>query len=334
MEFLDDAKLSVPFEIFATDISETAIEKARAGIYTDAALAHVSPQRLARFFTRTERGYQIAKTIRDVCVFARHNVAQDPPFSKLDLISCCNVLIYLGAVLQRKVLSILHYALKPTGFLVLGPSESIGTLSESFHQVEKTHKIYCMRPAASTPAPRLSEGRRAEGRADLRERIAEGRAGPDVLREADRLVLAEHGPPGAVIDDDMNIVQVRGRTAPYLELSPGEPTQNLLKLAREGLIAGLGKAIRTARQTNAVAKEDGFRIEDGGQLRDVAIKVIPFTGSSSSEGTLFPGPVRGRRAERWPEGDAQARDRGQRGKRPAAARAGGDQRVSAIHRRG
>jgi two-component system, chemotaxis family, CheB/CheR fusion protein len=134
-------------------------------------LAHVSPQRLARFFTRSERGYQIAKDIRDVCVFARHNVAQDPPFSKLDLISCCNVLIYLGDVLQRKVLSILQYALKPTGFLVLGPSESIGTLSESFHQVEKTHKIYCMRAAASTPALPLSEGRRAEGRVDLREKL-------------------------------------------------------------------------------------------------------------------------------------------------------------------
>ena len=138
------------------------------------------------------------------------------------------------------MLSILHYALKPAGFLVVGPSESIGTLSESFHQVEKTHKIYCMRPAAVTPAPRLSEGRRAEGRVELRQRIAGGSAAPDVLREADRLVLAEHGPPGAIIDERMNIVQVRGRTAPYLELSPGEPTQNLLKLAREGLIAGLG----------------------------------------------------------------------------------------------
>jgi two-component system CheB/CheR fusion protein len=287
MEFLDDAKVSVPFEIFATDISETAIETARAGAYKDAAVAHVSPQRLARFFTRAERRYQVAKRIRDVCVFARHNVAQDPPFSKLDLISCCNVLIYLGAVLQRKVLSILHYSLKPTGFLVLGPSESIGTLSDSFHQVEKTHKIYCMRPAADQPAPHLSEGRRTAGRVELRERVAEGAAGPDVLREADRLVLAEHGPPGAIIDDDMNIVQVRGRTAPYLELSPGEPTQNLLKLAREGLIAGLGKAIRAARQTNAAAKQDGFRIEDGGQLRDVTITVTPFRGSSSSKERYF-----------------------------------------------
>jgi two-component system CheB/CheR fusion protein len=250
-------------------------------------LAHVSPQRLARFFTRNERGYQIVKSIRDLCVFARHNVAQDPPFSKLDLISCCNLLIYLGAVLQRKVLSILHYSLKPTGFLVLGPSETIGTLSESFHQVEKTHKIYCIRPAASTPSPRQSEGRRVPDRVDLRQRIAGGRAGPDVLREADRLVLAEHAPPGAIIDHDMNVIQVRGRTAPYLELSPGAPTQNLLKLAREGLVAGLGKAIRAAAQSNAVATEDGFRIEDGGQLKDVAIKVIPFTGSSPSKERYF-----------------------------------------------
>ncbi len=287
MEFLEDTKLSVPFEIFATDISETAIEKARAGTYKDTELANISPQRLARFFTGTERGRQVAKAIRDVCVFAVHNVAQDPPFSKLDLISCCNVLIYLGAALQRKVLSTLHYALNPTGFLVLGPSESIGTLSESFHQVEKTHKIYCMRPGANTPAPRLSEGRSATGRGDLRERIPEDRAGLDVLREADRLVLREYGPPGAIIDEDMNIVQVRGRTAPYLELSPGQPTRNLLKLAREGLITGLGTAIRAARQRNAAAKEDGFRIEDGGQLREVAIKVIPCGGESSSKERHF-----------------------------------------------
>ena len=287
MEFLDEAGKSLPFEIFGTDISETAVEKARAGAYAGGALAHVSPQRLARFFTRTERGHQIAKTVRDVCVFARHNVAQDPPFSKLDLISCCNVLIYLGAVLQRKVLSILRYALKPAGFLVLGPSESIGTLSESFHQVDKTHKIYSMRPAPSTAPPPLNEGRRAEGRVDLRERIAEGRSGLDVQREADRLVLAEYGPPGAIIDGDMNIVQVRGRTAPYLELSPGEPTHNLLKMAREGLIGGLSKAIRTARQRNAAAKEDGFVVEESGELKEVAIKVIPFAGPPSSKGRYF-----------------------------------------------
>jgi two-component system CheB/CheR fusion protein len=287
LEFLDGMKVDVPFEIFATDISEAAVAKARAGTYTGATLAHVSPQRLARFFTNTEGGYQIAKIVRDTCVFARHNVAEDPPFSKLDLISFCNVLIYLGATLQRKVLSILRYALKPTGFLVVGPSEGIGTLSETFHQVDKTHKIYSMPLAASTPAPRLSEGRGAGSKLNPPQRTAQAHPEPDVLREADRLVLAQHGPPGVVIDDALNIVQVRGRTASYLELSPGQPSQNLLKLTREGLIAGLGKAVQTARQSDAAAQEDGFRIEDGGQLKHVTIKVTPFRASSSSEERYF-----------------------------------------------
>ncbi len=287
MEFLDEANVSFPIEVFATDLSTTAIEKARAGTYADSTLAHVSPQRLKRFFTRVERGYQIAKEIRDVCVFARHNLAQDPPFSKLDLISCCNVLIYLDDALQGKVWSILQYALKPTGFLVLGPSESIGTFSGSFHQVEKTHNICCIRQAASTPALPPSEGRRSEARADLPARTAGGGIGADVQREADRLVLAEYAPPGVVIDSRMNVVQIRGRTAPYLELSPGEASQNLLKLAREGLIAGLGKAIRTARKTNGAAHEAGFRIEDGGELKDVTIKAMPLRGSSANEERYF-----------------------------------------------
>jgi two-component system CheB/CheR fusion protein len=285
MEFLDETKVDVPLEIFATDISEAVIEKARTGVYKESALANVSPQRLRRFFTRSERGYQIAKSLQDVCIFARHNVAQDPPFSRLDLISCCNVLIYLGAVLQRKVLSILHYALKPTGFLVLGPSETVGTLSESFQQVEKTQKIYRILPPAQRPSPRVNEDRLTASRVELRPRIDEGRT--DVLKEADRLVLAEYAPPGVVIDNEMNIVQVRGRTAPFLEFSPGEPTRNLLKLAREGLIAGLGKAIRSARQSGSTAREGGFRIEGDSQLREVALKVTPFRGSHSSEERYF-----------------------------------------------
>ena len=286
-EFLDEANLSFPIEIFATDLSATAIEKARTGTYADGTESHVSPQRLARFFSRSERGYQVGKEIRDICVFARHNLAQDPPFSRLDLISCCNVLIYLGDVLQRKVWSILQYALKPDGFLVLGPSESIGTLAESFQQVERTHKIYRMRAPASTPTLPPSEGRRSEVQVNLRKRIAEPGTALDLQREADRLVLAEYGPPGVVIDDRMNVVQVRGHIAPYLELSPGEASQSLLKLAREGLIAGLGKAIRAARQRNAPSQERGFRIEDGGELKDVTVKVMPFRGPSPSEERYF-----------------------------------------------
>ena len=178
----------------------------------------------------------------------------------------------------------------------------------------------------------MSQGRLTESRVDLREKAAE--AGTrDVQREADRLALAEYAPPGVIIDDKMDIVQVRGRTAPYLELSPGEPSRNLLKLAREGLIGGLGKAIRTARQRNAVTQEGGFRIEDGGQLRDVTIKVIPFRSSSPEERyflVLF--------EEARPGGSLKAMPKAARestGKSPhwAAARTDSDQRVFAIARR-
>ena len=173
-----------------------------------------------------------------MCVFARHNVAQDPPFSRLDLISCCNVLIYLERVLQRKVLSILHYALKPAGFLVLGPSESIGTLSIRFNRWKRpTRSIGICRPRKGCCPAWITPPASTAGSSCRREFI---RAERTVLREADRLVLAEYAPPGAVIDDETNIVQVRGRTAPYLELSPGEPTQKLLKLARGRLDCRLG----------------------------------------------------------------------------------------------
>jgi two-component system, chemotaxis family, CheB/CheR fusion protein len=286
-EFLDDAAVPVPFQIFATDISETAVEKARAGVYTQAAVRPIPPARLARFFTKSEHGYQIAKSIRDVCVFARHDLALDPPFSKLDLISCCNVLIYLGAALQRKVLSMLHYALKPAGFLVLGPSESIGTLSDLFDQVEKKHKIYFPLPAAGAPAPELGEGLRAKSRLGRSGPTAGARVRPDVQTEADRLLLAEYAPAGVIIDDAMNIVQVRGHTGPYLELSPGEPSHNLLRMVREGLIASVSKAIQAAKRTNATVKEDGLRVVGGGQFIEVEIKVIPFRESSASQERYF-----------------------------------------------
>ena len=146
-EFFDDTKVHFPIEIFATDLSETAIEKARAGTYVGGALAHISPQRLARFFVRSERGYQVGKDIRDMCVFARHNLAQDPPFSKLDLISCCNVLIYLGDVLQRKVWSTLRYALKASWFSALR-KVSARFPSHFIKWRRATRFIACLRPRA------------------------------------------------------------------------------------------------------------------------------------------------------------------------------------------
>jgi two-component system CheB/CheR fusion protein len=141
-EFLEDTGVRVPFQVFATDVNEAVIEKARAGYYSEASLASVSPKRRARFFAQTEQGYRIAKSLRDACVFARQNLAKDPPFSRIDLISCCNVLIYLGSWLQRRIVPVFHYALRPDGFLVLGSSESIGAFSDLFRPVSKKNKLY------------------------------------------------------------------------------------------------------------------------------------------------------------------------------------------------
>ena len=142
LEFLGDASVNFPVQIFATDIDEQVINKARVGFYTEAALGDVSPERLRRFFVKGAGGYQVSKTIREMCVFARQNLIKDPPFSHLDLISCRNVLIYFGPVLQKMVIPIFHFALKPTGFLLLGKSEALGSFMDLFSLVDKRYKIY------------------------------------------------------------------------------------------------------------------------------------------------------------------------------------------------
>jgi two-component system CheB/CheR fusion protein len=133
---------AVPFQIFATDISDSALDRARAGLYSDSLVADIPPDRLRRFFMRQDGGYQIVKPVREMCIFAKQNVAKDPPFSNIDLISCRNLLIYLGPVLQKRVIPTLHYALRPDGYLILGEAESLGTYSEYFTPVEKKAKIF------------------------------------------------------------------------------------------------------------------------------------------------------------------------------------------------
>jgi two-component system, chemotaxis family, CheB/CheR fusion protein len=140
---------NVPFQIFATDISDSALARARAGLYSDALVAEISPERLRRFFLRLEGGYQIVKPVREMCIFTRQNVTKDPPFSNLDLVSCRNLLIYLGPVLQKRVIPTLHYALKPDGYLMLGESVSLGSFSEYFVPVDKKSRIFQKKRSAT-----------------------------------------------------------------------------------------------------------------------------------------------------------------------------------------
>src|SRR5262249_40620232 len=189
-----------PVQLFATDLNGAGIEKARAGVYPKTIAQDVSPERLRRHFIEVDGSYRITKSIRDVCVFARHNVLTEPPFSRIDLISCRNLLISLEPVLQQRVLPILHYALRPTGHLWLGTSETIGSYRDLFEVEDSKQKIYVKKAGPRTAAPILPSDR------SVRAQRSAPDGGPreisaisaDMQREADRLLLSKYTPPSVL----------------------------------------------------------------------------------------------------------------------------------------
>lgn len=280
LEYLGERSHEVSVQIFGTDISETALEKARSGTYAPAVVQDISAERIRRFFTKVDSSYQIGKRIREMCVFARQDLIKDPPFSRIDLISCRNVLIYLGPVLQKRVIPIFHYALKPNGYLLLGSSETIGVHSELFSIEDKKEKIYKRRPGASRPNLEFPLVEQKEAPAPVRPADWSEN---DLLREADRIVLGKYSPAGVVVDKDMNVVQFRGRMAPYLEPSAGMASLNLLKLAREGLAVELRNAFHKAQRDNMPVRREGVRLRRNGGLARLNLEVLPFRKSPGRE---------------------------------------------------
>ena len=287
LESIGDKRAEIPVQIFATDISTAAIEKARAGDYPKSIEQEVSAERLRRFFVKSEHGYQIKKAVRELCVFARQNAVKDPPFSKLDLISCRNVMIYLGPVLQKKLLPIFHYALKPDGLLMLGSSETIGGFSNLFVLADKKEKIYSKKPGRFVPVfgPATTE-RPGEARPRGDKPVSSGEelpVAPSLHKEVDGLLLSQYAPPGVLVNDDLRIVQFRGVTSPFLAPSPGEASLDLLQMVREGLRLDLHNAIQKARKTNERVRKEGVSIEPGNRSRRTNLDVIPFQSTSSKE---------------------------------------------------
>jgi two-component system, chemotaxis family, CheB/CheR fusion protein len=278
LEFLATQINPPPIKVLATDLSELALERARTGIYVDNIELDVSPERLRRFFVRSDGCYRISKPVRELCVFSRHNMANDPPFSHLDLISCRNVLIYMDSALQRRVLPILHYALKPGGGLLLGSSESVGPFTDLFATLDGRHRIFCKKDAAPAQTPGFSPYVIQEGavRHSGREPGGPIWSALEVQREADRLVLARYAPVGVVIDESCTVLQFRGRTAAYLEPAPGMASLDLFRMIRSGLLAELRAAINQARTENSTIVKDGLRLADTGGTQRVRLEVIPF----------------------------------------------------------
>jgi two-component system CheB/CheR fusion protein len=288
LEALGDGAGVSPAKVFATDVSEPTLDRARAGRYLENIVEDVSPERLRRFFIEEKGGYRVHKALRDLCIFAQHDMTRDPPFSSLDLISCRNVLIYLGAPLQKRVLPLFHYALRDRGILVLGSSETIGAPSELFTVVDPHLKIYAKKATSSRVLFDFPPGDTQEPWLARVERTQEAVNGPDLQREVDRAVLARYAPPGVVIDEAGEILQFRGQTGAFLAPAPGAASLNLLKMAREGLLLELRSAIEEAKGKGTPTRRKGLRVRANGHYVHVNVEVMPISiGSRRCFGVLF-----------------------------------------------
>jgi two-component system, chemotaxis family, CheB/CheR fusion protein len=276
LEALGDEADRFAIQIFGTDLAGEAIEVARHGVYSESALAGVSPERLARYFDRVEGGYRVDKRVRERCVFVKHDLTRDPPFAKLDLIGCRNVLIYFGVDLQRRILPLLHHCLNERGYLFLGQSETITGFRDLFAPVDPENRIF-MKTGSSPPLVYpLPTSRAVE--AGLSEPRPAGRRlpGREVQRQADHLLLARYAPPGVVVTERLEIVQFRGRTGAYLEAPPGQPQTHLLRMVREGLVAHVHEAIERAKARGSAVRKEGIPVVLGAERPRVNLEVIPL----------------------------------------------------------
>ena len=262
-------------QIFASDLSEPAIAKARAGVYLKTDVADMRPQRLKEYFTKTTAGYQVNKAIRDMCVFAVHNFLKDPPFGKMDFVSCRNVLIYMEPYLQKKALTTFHYALNPTGFLLLGKSETVTGVPDLFAAADKSEKLYTRKDAPARFMPIAS----LQTESTASHRNAHPVTEPmrtDFQKTADDLILSKYTPVGVVVNEALDIVHFRGNSGNYLEQLSGKPTHNLLLMAKNGLAFELRNLLHKAKKEKiSIIKED-IPIDINGSLHTISIEAIPL----------------------------------------------------------
>ncbi len=277
LEHLGDRANSTPIQIFGTDISDAAIDRARAGTYTESSLVDVSPDRLRRFFVKTDGGSQVTKSVREMCIFARQDLGKDPPFSRLDLISCRNVLIYMGPLLQKKVMGIFHYALKPNGFLILGKSESISGFAALFTPVDRKSKIHARKAVETHPVFDLStaEYEHILGEPPKRKEIP---IRFDLQKEADRLLMARYAPPGLIVNDAGQILHFRGDCSPYLSPAAGEASLGLLRMVRPEFAVELRTSVHKAKQSGRAVRQGAIPYRRNGQTHLVNLEVTPISG--------------------------------------------------------
>jgi two-component system, chemotaxis family, CheB/CheR fusion protein len=275
-EYTDDKPSDVKMQLFATDISEMAINKARSGIYSTPEVNGLSAARLQQFFTKTDGKFRLNKNIRDICVFAHHNYLKDSPFAKIDLISCRNSLIYLEPFLQKKALTTFHYALKEKGFLLLGKSETSGQVAELFNTFDKTDKFYTRKPVRGNFLHVLASRNFGITKGDGNKSVSKDRTIDDFQKSGDDVLLAKYVPSGVIVNEEFDIVQFRGATGMWLEPSPGKPNLNLLKMTRQGLAFELRNALHKVKKSKEAVVKENVPFQFAGREHLVSMEVIPL----------------------------------------------------------
>jgi two-component system CheB/CheR fusion protein len=276
-EIQQETATKIPVQIFATDLSEKAITAARAANYYESEVKTIPKKYLSRYFTKTDDTYQIVKEIREMCVFAPHNILHDPPFSRMDFVSCCNLLIYFDAAAQKKVFSSLHFALHNGGYLMLGKSESIGTSSPLFTLISDNFKIYSRKNNLAVKKipellPRFNRSNLTNKKTNPTSKIINV-SQENIENAIDSTLLASYMPACAVVNKDMEILQFRGDVASYLEHSTGKASLNILKMARPEFAFELRNAITTVFETKQKVIKTGFEIKVQSVLRLLSFEV-------------------------------------------------------------
>jgi two-component system, chemotaxis family, CheB/CheR fusion protein len=296
LEQMDKLKRYYKLQLFATDIDSRAIDQARGGLYSASIATDVSPERLARFFTLEAEGsasYRINKSIRDMLVFSEQDVIKDPPFSKLDLISCRNVLIYMGSELQKKLIPLFHYALNPGGMLFLGTSETIGDYIQLFSTLDRQSRLY-QRKEDLSGAQRLLPGRflphmTEEWTAQKPSGQLPGERKVSLRAITEQILLERYAPVSVLVSEQGEMLYVHGNTGPYLQMGSGEPDVNILKMAREGLKRDLTTALYTVVKHKKPVERPGLRVKTNGDFSAVNLMVLPLlpTGNPVTEITMY-----------------------------------------------
>lgn len=273
-EVMDASKRSMSLQIFATDLDTAAIEMARAGSYPLGISNDVNPKRLTRFFIREDESYRVKKEIREMLIFAPQNLVADPPFTKLDLVSCRNLLIYLDATLQRRIVPIFHYALKPGGVLFLGSSESIGAFTDLFAPLDKKHKIFARQDVAGAYVAEFSPRVESNLPNSTRPTVQRGPSEANTIHLAEKFLLKNLVPPTVLVQERGDVVHVHGRTGLFLEPAPGaQASANIFNMARRGLQVTLSAAMRQAASQDREIVHRGIQVKTNGSQLLVDLRV-------------------------------------------------------------